>query len=196
MSISPDGEEYNSGGSNVLLASGCVMKIDTALTADLGSGSKRRLIAPHDAQVEIPSAIHAVVDIITPLGGSPLASPTPNEATFFLQYAVNKNNTVAWNDQVITLAPGYWELRFSLFWNFVVATALSPTQTVLVFLQAPSTFVQPMWNAWIVGSTGNVQQYSSPVLLRDNTDIHVSGPATAAGDTLFFGFDLNALKRI
>lgn len=174
------------------------MRIDVPLTSDLGVGSKKRTLDPSDSHVDIPAAVMPIAEIITPVA-APTALNTNNEASLSVDYIQSKNNSAAWVDGIIDLAPGLWQIDFVWAFNMTMATAVNiSTQFLLLQLQIPAGAVSFSLNIarWFTVTGNTTGQYFWRFLLRDPARITLTGPATAVGDTILILSEFVATKQI
>jgi hypothetical protein len=155
------------------------MIIDSPSVTEIGLGTDRRIPQPGDNQVVIPPMILPTIRPLQPVQFS-ATSDLPNRVSFITDFLFNDNNAAQQDDDIVTLAPGYWLLDVQL--SCTVSFAGTPTGTRPV--QVTISFGGYTAELLTVGSF-NVQTTANrrlEMLIRQESILGCFRESTGAGD--------------
>jgi len=155
--------------------------VDGPITYDLTVGADRRITESGDAQTVVPPTVLPAALVLKPTQFilQP-ANPTVRDSTQ-IEFQISRNNQGNATSNVITLAPGIWELELSLStqFDFVGGVGLM-NGTSIKLTDAAATTIRIMERVANVGTFLDYVRYR--ILVRQAVNVLLFVGATAVAE--------------
>ena len=171
------------------------MIVDSQFTYDLTVGQDRRIPADNDAQTFIPAQVSPVVLALQPT----VFDSTGGNPTYKNSVIINKsfaqNNAGAFSSDLITLAPGLWELEMTMATQFdFVGTVATLNGAAIRLIDTLATTVNVLKRIAAIGTFTDYNRIR--VLLRSATKINAFVGITTVAQHADADICVNAIRII
>jgi len=159
------------------------VRLDYQTAIDVTDGADRRVIEPRDGQTEITPEVILTAPIMRKTRPNP--STTDPQKESFLSYTdITRTNQAALNSTMAVLAPGLWDLEYSLatWTNFTnVAGSFLYTNINALFI-LPVSGLTLLAHYAVIGAQSTHGRIR--LNLQNNTTIRHSVPITGVGQSI------------